>query len=167
MTMRWLANRCGFLEKILEKRKISLEENNKMANLPIKLQSVTLAGTKALVEKYIANGKVLDDEFGKWILSMAYWQARRMKLKLPPSDYEDCVMAGVFNCIKYGLKNIEQKQLERIYYYLASACTSGMCRWLERHNRYKKRYAVTDDPYLLAEEANEKDGEVKTPIGEY
>lgn len=135
-----------------------------MSTLPSRIQKVTLAGTKELVEKYIANGKVLDDEFGKCIVAIARWQAYRMKLKLQPQDYEDCVMYGVFTCLKYGLKDIEKKKLERIYYYLASACTSGICRWLERHNRYKKRFAVTDDPYLMAEEANEKDGEVKTPI---
>lgn len=134
-----------------------------MKMLPSRIQKVTVDGARQLVEKYIASGKVLDDEFGKCIVAISRWQAYRMNLKLQPADYEDAVMYGVFNCIKYGLKNIEQKQLDRIYYYLASACTSGICRWLERHNRYKKRYVATDDPYLMAEEVNEKDGEVKMP----
>lgn len=109
-----------------------------------KRERTTVARTQQLVCKYLENNKQLDDEFANYIICLAADEALHMKLKLQQQDYDDALMHGVMNIIKYGLKSIEKIPPRKAYYYLLLSAKSGICRFLEKHNKHRKHFVATD-----------------------
>lgn len=106
-------------------------------------EKATVNRTAELIEKYKQTGE-LSEEFGNYLICIAVSAAVQIKLKLQDADYEDCIMDSVINIMKYGLKNINKVDNKKAYYYLLMSARSGMYRWLQKHNKYNKRYVLVE-----------------------
>lgn len=111
--------------------------------LDFKKERTCVGRTAEYVRKYVESGEIGED-FGAYLMNLSRAAAVNMKLRLQGADYDDALMCGAEAAMKYGLKNIAKVKPEKAYYYLLMACRSGICRFLEKHNRYRKRYVLTD-----------------------
>lgn len=95
------------------------------------------------LQSYMKTGDV-DDKLANYLINLSISQGINMRLKLQDQDYDDAILHGVYSCIKYGLKQMKKVDDRKKYYYLLLSCKSGICRYLEKMNKYNKRYVATD-----------------------
>lgn len=125
--------------------------------LNYKKERTSVGRTAEYVKEYLDGGGVISEEFANYLINLSLMAALNMKLTLPSVDYEEAVMHGVYAAMRYGLKNIKKIEPEKTYYYLLMSCKSGICRFLEKYNKNKKRYIVTDFNDLALKEYKYED----------
>lgn len=111
--------------------------------LAYKKQRTGVKETNIALADYLKTG-IVDDKLANYIINLSIAQGINLRLQLQQQDYDDAILSGVYACLKYGLKQMKKVDDSKRYYYLLLSCKSGICRFLEKHNKHRKHFVATD-----------------------